>query len=207
MFNKYFDHIYVINLDKCVERMEQTHLELSKHGILYERWSAINGYEIEIEDFKGEETSAWNNRSGALSKTTQLIIEDAIDKKYKNILIFEDDIKFIDNMENILENSMSAIPQKWDLFLFNITNEYDSIKVSKYLENIKNAWCCQAYAINSNIFETYHDELKKRDRPIDAVTIDIQKNGNGFASIPFIVSHPTNFSTLRNRVFNHTKEA
>jgi GR25 family glycosyltransferase involved in LPS biosynthesis len=189
------------------ERMENAHDELSKYGIEYERWSAINGYEIEIKDFQGEVTSAWNNRSAALSKTTQLIIEDAMDKKYNNILIFEDDIKFVDNMENIVTNTMSALPNKWDLILFNITNEYDSIPVSRYLNNIRNAWCCQAYAINSNMFGTYHWELQKRDRPIDAVTIEIQKHGNSFASSPFAVEHPTNFSTLRNRVFDHSKEA
>lgn len=207
MFNKYFDHIYVINLDDSTDRMENASKELESLDIEYERWSAINGYEVEIEDFQGDITSAWNNRSGALSKTTENIIEDAKAKKYKNILIFEDDISFTNQTKNVVAHAMSAIPNNWDLILFNITNEYDSIHVSKYLHNIRNAWCCQAYAINSHMYDTYIWELQKRDRPIDAVTIEIQKNGNSYASYPSVVTHPTNFSTLRNKVFDHSKEA
>jgi GR25 family glycosyltransferase involved in LPS biosynthesis len=187
--------------------MENAQKELDSLGIDYERWSAINGYEIEIKDFKGEVTSAWNNRSAALSKTTENIIEDAKKNNYSNILIFEDDISFTNETKNILNHSMSAVPNNWDLILFNITNEYDAIPVSRHLHNIRNAWCCQAYAINSKVYDMYLWELKRRERPIDAVTIAIQKHGNSYASYPSIVTHPTNFSTLRNKIFDHSKES
>jgi GR25 family glycosyltransferase involved in LPS biosynthesis len=43
MFNNYFDNVYLINLDRSVDRLENSTKELNRLNVDFERWSAVDG--------------------------------------------------------------------------------------------------------------------------------------------------------------------
>ena len=45
-----YDKIYVINLDKSTDRLEKIAKQLNDSGLVFERFSAVNGYNININD-------------------------------------------------------------------------------------------------------------------------------------------------------------
>jgi len=77
--SQYIDHIVYINLDKRVDRREHIEGELSKMGLSGERFSAISHIRGEVGCF--------------LSHLT--VLKHARERKYRNILILEDDFEFL----------------------------------------------------------------------------------------------------------------
>jgi len=208
MFNEYFDHIYYVNLERSVDRREKCESELAKYNIEAERIVAFDGEEENYEwNNKDSEMPGWNKYSAGLVHTTIKIIEDAKKNNYGSILIFEDDIQFHPWITKFVPMSLKALPNNWEQMFFAITNEHESVWVSKYLKQVKKGWCCQAYAMKSKVFDWYLEELRKIDRPIDAITVEIQENGKSFATHTNMVEHPPNISTIRGRLFDHSKEA
>jgi GR25 family glycosyltransferase involved in LPS biosynthesis len=209
MFNEYFDNVYLINLDRSKDRLENAKKELDKLNVDYERWSAIDG---DITDFKWDsETNAkmpgWNKRSAGLVHTTIEIIRDAKRNNYSSILIFEDDIEFHPQCESIVPIAMKNLPQYWDLMFFAITNKHEKQWIGRHLKQVQSGWCCQAYAVHCKVYDWYLEELEKVNRPIDAITVEIQSNGKSYATETNMVLHPPNDSTIRGRFFDHSKEA
>jgi len=202
--NEWFSHTYLINLDRSKDRLEQATRNCAKVGIAFERYRAIDGDTEEVE-FNGEQTPGWNKRAAALCKTTIELIEEAKKKGYESIFIMEDDVCF---PRNFLEKiNRIRIPNDFELFHFRITPPIRLEWKSPGVIRIFGAWCCQAYAIHSKIYDLMIEELSKFDRPLDAVTMDIHARGFSYATSTNLVDHPTNYSTLRQRVIDYRIES
>lgn len=146
----FFDKIYCINLDERVDRWERAQKEFEKIGLKnVERFSAI-------KDSDG--------RRGCLNSHLS-IIQNAKENNLKNVLIFEDDVFFIDENIHHIENCLDQLEnQNWTLFYFGATLEpnYGALtKVSENLVKTNFAFTTHAYAINSSIFEKVLNEAPK----------------------------------------------
>lgn len=75
----YFDEIYVLNLLKRTDRLLQITQDFEKYEIPFTRINAIE----------------MPNGAEGLRDTMVLVFNDAIEKNYRNILIFEDDCKIV----------------------------------------------------------------------------------------------------------------
>lgn len=80
-WTSYFDKIFLINLPKRTDRLRSATHDLSLYKIPFEIVPAINH----------------KNGAKGLFLTMKAIFEMAIDEQYKNILLFEDDAKFIND--------------------------------------------------------------------------------------------------------------
>lgn len=201
MLNEFFDKVYLINLPQSTDRLERAIINCERVGVEFELVSAIDGTNEEVI-INGKQHEGWNKNAAALSLTTLNIIKNAKEKGYKNIFIMEDDVDFIQNRFNlILTRALSGLPEDWDFFHLNVTNETEPLWVSNCLIKLGGAWCCQAYGINSSMYDIYISELDKHMMPIDEITRDLHKSrGNSYATIPsIVVHHEGNYSTLRER--------
>lgn len=100
MWANFFDKIYVINLAKRTDRMEQAKNQLDKYNIPFERFEAI-------EDVNGAE---------GLRLTMIEIFTNAIRSNYKNILLLEDDLDVIQpEINSIMDNVVKDIPSNYDI--------------------------------------------------------------------------------------------
>jgi hypothetical protein len=88
--NRYFDKIYLLNLDRAKDRLEKVTKELSKENFEYSRFKAIDGWKEGLR-VPGKRED-WTPGALALNRTTQLILEEAISEGYSNVFIFEDDV-------------------------------------------------------------------------------------------------------------------
>lgn len=104
-FKKYFNKIYCINLDRRKDRWEETVVELRKWNLFgdVDRISAVDGNLIE------NKTNSVNNGELGLIETHLNLIRNAKNKKYKNILLIEDDIEFTEEINN-LDSFLSLYP-------------------------------------------------------------------------------------------------
>jgi GR25 family glycosyltransferase involved in LPS biosynthesis len=116
------------------------------------------------------------------------IYKTALDRGYKSILIFEDDVLIHKDIKTLLQIVMKNVPSNWDLLYlgylplsedmsywsFNLPPES---KINEYVVRSKGFWCCHAYCIKDtlmkHIIETYNTLLPPLE--IDRFMVYLQK--------------------------------
>lgn len=118
--------VYLINLDRCQDRLYSAHRELMNAKIPYMRFSAIDGRELNIEQLINdgliikECQNDANERKGSIGcylshvKIWQLI-QSMSDNECDIGLIFEDDCIIHPNLIKKLGNILQSVPKDWDL--------------------------------------------------------------------------------------------
>ena len=196
--NKYFDKIYLINLERRSDRLEKMKIQLKSIGVTYAIVKAIDGDKEEIELIKG--SHAWNKNSAALSLTTLKILEDAKKNNYNRIFIFEDDVEFIPQAKRYIDKIKWLQDDEWDMIHFGTIDKVRPDKSNTSWIKLKESYCCHAYGINSSVYDEYIEEIKKMDRPIDEITAkQLQTKGKCFKLSRTLCYQTRDYSNIRKR--------
>lgn len=156
ILNKYFNHIYIVNLDKSKKERLTTFKHLQKNGVKAQRWCATNGYKglpsfqfeqykkrqlgtlvrfPEFNDLEVKRGKGFIESAGAFGyiHTYISILRDAKAKKYKRFLILEDDIILCNDFEHSFYKFISGIDDDWKVlqlgasqYGWNTFNEIDA---------------------------------------------------------------------------------
>lgn len=197
---KWFEHTYLINLESRKDRLESVINELNKLNIEFETVSAVDGDKEDISWDNSMDIHGWNKNSAALLETTINIINDAIDKGYETIQIFEDDVFFEKNINTRLERLMFPEDGEWDMFHFGVIHELSAPRINKDIIRLRRSYCCHSYAIHSRVFKDYLNRLEQRDRPIDWVTTDyFQPHGRCYAPNKTLAFQKPDYSNIRKK--------
>src|SRR5580704_3596182 len=96
---KYFDNIFVINLDNQVGKWRLSRLtsHFQEHGIEFERW---------------EGTENANGAIGLLYSYLRLFVH-CVKNGWTNILIFEDDARFVVDFWNFIDEVWPQVPEDY----------------------------------------------------------------------------------------------
>jgi glycosyltransferase involved in cell wall biosynthesis len=138
--NRNFDHVYVLNLGRRIDRRVEMIQKLDKYRIMAEIFEAEDGYSAEnhkefLEYYKkpiAAEGTHHLERSlrkkmiaspGAWGylKTYKKILLDAKKNSFRNILCLDDDILFHHSFENLIDTALSSIPHNWKLLYLGAT--------------------------------------------------------------------------------------
>ena len=218
--NEYFSKIYCINLDSRPDRYNECLREFKKLNIDVQRVSGING--------KLYFRPGLNLSAGAygLLLTNIRIIEDAIMNEHKNILVLEDDVKFIDIFYKIFNEKITLLPNDWDLLYlggnnvfhqgkFNLITGDKNFKVTKENYKTLNHELCKttwtqtthAVAINSKFYDILMDSIRKNmTQPIDLQYCTLQQTGyNAYTFMPSLVLQRPSFSDIENMFMDYSK--
>jgi len=150
----FFEEIYCINLDHRTDRWDRVQKEFDNVGVLprVQRFSAIKE----------------NDGRLGVVKSNLAIIKMAKEKGLKNVLVFEDDVHFINNSVEILEKSISQIGNlDWWLFYLGANTHEPLQFITKSKPNIlllKNAFACHAFCYNHKTYDFFirkYDGLEK----------------------------------------------
>jgi GR25 family glycosyltransferase involved in LPS biosynthesis len=158
----FFDKIFYINLDSRPERDLKMQELFKKHKINAERFSAIqlSNEENEILKqegclFKSDERPDYSRfaKSCALSHLNIILRAKLMD--YENVLIFEDDVFFKEDIMNELQKSIKdlELQPKWDMFYIGC-NPFAYENVTENLALSLGAYSAHAYAVNRNFYDT-----------------------------------------------------
>lgn len=144
----YFDEIYCINLDARTDRWQHAQEEFEKAGILdkVKRFSAVKENDGRI----------------GIIKSNLAIVKSAKERGLKNVLVFEDDVKFIvDNPQEILAKSIEQVGKlEWSLFYLGANTHEKLIKIKPNLILLKNAFAVHSMAYSSKVYDSF---IKKFD--------------------------------------------
>ncbi len=195
----FFDEIYCINLDHRTDRWEHAQKEFEKVGILdrVKRFSAIK------ED---------DGRLGII-KSNLAIVKMAKSKGLNNVLVFEDDVKFIvDDPEKHLKNAISQIGNlDWALFYLGANTHTKLIKIKPNLILLKNAYSVHSMAYNKKIYDKIirkYSKIKvvKKHKNINDVYLaeKIQSKYICLMVNPMLTTQISDYSDIEKRLVNQS---
>lgn len=219
--NYYFDHIYVLNLDRRPDRMKHMEKYLKKNGLFnWSRFSALDGKENphyrEWQNYKQQKmTSKERMRfqrkaiasagSWAILKSMYLMLKDAIKKGYNNILVLQDDLLFHKDFVNRFLKIPNMVPNNWKLLYLGATqhnwSNTQNGRNSHYYFPMGTADGAFAVAIDKSIFQQLIDQIIKFDMPFDSGALKTLQRAYPYQSIvlqPNLLIADVRDSDLRN---------
>jgi glycosyl transferase family 25 len=200
LFN-WFDKVYCINLDRRVDRWDETINEFEKWGLkdYVERYSGIDGKDI-------ENNTKINNGELGILLTHLKIITEAKEKNYKNILILEDDIEFTEKINDI-DDYMSLVPTDWDMIYFGGNHNKHMGKSINFINDkiikLNDTYGIHCVALNNSVYDVILEIIIGKNKAIDVYYADIQKSYNCYGFNPSIALQRESFSDIQNKNVNY----
>lgn len=180
----FIDKVYVVNLQKREDRLLETAKLLEEYEIPYTVFPAI-------ED---REQGARGLRDSMLQ-----IFNEAIEAKYDNVLVFEDDVRFLTDKQtfhSVMDASVKQLPENYHLFYLGgqPTAGYS------YRHSVNLLPALKYFATQSVVYSSQGmKEIIARNfgYPIDNWIVDnIQNEGRCFAVDPILCSQRAGISDI-----------
>jgi len=190
----FFQGIYCINLDHRTDRWEHACGEFAKLGILdrVTRFPAI---------------AAEDGRVGVI-KSHLGIIKAATDKKLENVLVFEDDVKFVgEDPKNVLDKALDQIGDIEYFLLYLGANIHGRLeKVRKNLLLAKVAYGAHAICYHERVYELFvkffdgMDRIARREDILDVCLSEtFQAKHVCFLLNPMIATQISSYSDIEKK--------
>ena len=183
--NDFFDKVVVINLDRRTDRMEKLDTQLQELGIQYERFSAIDGKNLEIDPIVA------GNQSHL--KVLQKYLQ-------QRVLILEDDALFVNDFQAKFDEAIQHLPADWDILYLGALVDPKTGKLIKTNDHWSKqivSTGAQAYCVNPNKMAVVIEKLIGYEWYIDIGLRELNENLNCYIAHPNLVIQFPSFSDLR----------
>ena len=194
--NDFFSHIYCVNLDRRTDKWEGCVKQFNKYDLSVERFSAIDGNKI------NNPTDLMSGEWGLLQTHIELI-KDAKNKGYKNILILEDDVEFMDDIGNIFNNIKGQIPNDWVMLYLGGNHVGGSIQISENIFRVIHTFTTHAFSINSELFDLIINGLPKYKKPVDVFYAELHSLFPSYVIRPHLAWQRESFSDIQGGIMNY----
>lgn len=172
ILNQYFDNIYLLYINqKEVDRVKN---KLYKHNIKVQYFRGLNGKRELNEKYRGFHNKERIPTIGSFGHLHSFIkiMEDALENKYKKILILESDIYFCEDFESVVEKYLKMSYKT--LHLGASQHVWDKIEIIDDKYYYSNLTCGTfALALDWSVFGEYLKLLKSLSKPSDVCIFDI----------------------------------
>lgn len=190
--NDYFDAIYCINLNDRYDRWLQVSQSFKENAVDVVRFPAIKHKD---------------GRIGCIKSHVE-ILKCAKQNKLKNVLIFEDDVKFIDS---IVCNTFNQLPFDWELCYLGANLHSSLYRYSENLFTINNAFSTHAIAYNHTIYDKIIDkynDIEILDNYSDIYDVwlskNIQPNNKSYIIYPLVAVQEKGYSDIEKNYIDYS---
>jgi len=189
ILNKIFDKIYVINLKSDTFKKEMIKKKFNNLKIKFDFIDAVNGhgepYYSNFKDYRSKPCNWEGAHKYEIARNVKMIssvgaygyiaswinvLNDAIEIKAKQILVFDDDVIFHDNFENEVRLFFSSIKSNFKIVSLGVSQHIWSkiVKKHRYYNPIEYTDGSFALGINSSIFHEILQDAKKFNIAFDS---------------------------------------
>lgn len=209
--NDFFDKIYCINIDRRTDRWESCLKEFEKYGLIVERFSAVDG---NTENYNLGYPHD-NELAGAISHLN--VIKKSKDLDLKNVLILEDDVVFIENLNQFFQFLITLLPADWDGVHFGGNHVGGLSMINANIGKMNKSYALHAYGLNNksydpiilymencinNVIQNGKDVIKV-SVAADFFMADLHKNLNFYCFRPHIAWQREDYSDIQRSKVNY----
>jgi glycosyl transferase family 25 len=208
----YFKNIVYMNLDNREDRKNQVESELEKFNIKAQRFSS---YKASVKDampyIEGRNLDQHSIDLApsrvAATKSHLGVIQMAKDNNWDNVLVLEDDVKFLDHADIILTQALKELENlpEWDI-LYLGANSMDTIKqISGHVGQMTAAFCGHAYVVNKHFYDTLLSYDWNEYLIIDQWLLNICRDPRfkAYTVLPIIAIQYSSFSDIEGKSVNY----
>ncbi len=197
ILNEYFDHVYVVNLERSPRERIRIAKHLKQYGVNYELWRATDGYKDEplniyneykardlgtlkrFKEFNEKEIlrgKGYIESAGAIGYicTYLSILKDALKNGYDKFLILEDDVILSRTFETDFKDFTSNISSNWKVlqlgasqYGWNSFNEHDAKNSGHYFPRRLDTCGSFAIALRGEIIAELIEAESAFEAPFD----------------------------------------
>lgn len=117
--NNYVDNVYLINMDKDIDRLNKVKKECDIVDIKFERFPGIKITDLSkniLDKYIPKKVQKYGTNGMMGCGLSHLFLwQDALNKNYKNILVLEDDVFFTDDFNEYFKNVIEELPKDYDI--------------------------------------------------------------------------------------------
>lgn len=199
--NNLSKNIFVINLKERIDRKNHIVNELKKIDCSeYNFIEGINGNEI------FNNTNLSNGMFG-LVKTYLKIYEIWKKTNAKEILIIEDDCKFVNDFNKQLDLYIKNIPNDWEMIYFGANHNYHmgfkTQKINEYCVKLNNSFSAHCVLLRDYVFEDLINRIKNFTIENDVMMANLQRKYNAYSSNFALATQIESFSNIENKIVNY----
>jgi GR25 family glycosyltransferase involved in LPS biosynthesis len=227
---KNIDKIYLINMKRSTDRLDHFMAEMRKHNLPFEKLHVFCAIDATIHDLTPDELELTKHmREKGEIKTVicnflshYYVWKDIITHSYKNALVLQDDVYFVDGISEKIDKVVEYTPadavtvniglhkysRLWEFVEWNLNESYDPLLyaekfINEYICVYKNNInpCSLAYIVKGaeiathNFFSRFHDISDA----IDGFFNHFHKNNNIFYGSRYVLA--TGNSNFKSTVF------
>ena len=185
--NNVVDKVYVRNLTRRPDRIEQIAPELARVGIKWERFTA--------QDHIGTTSSAMYYNAQNL----KTMIWMSKNRKFNSVLLLDDDTYFCKDFEQKFDEFWQQVPDDWDsvslssIFRNDIA---DQEFVSPLVIRSYESWGGHATIVNAKAYVAYINTIKG-DRWVDVELAELYPHINHYVAYPALAGQREGYSDLQ----------
>jgi len=198
--NEFFDKIYLMNLDRRPDRLNEVSKELNKHGIKYTRVAALDGKRLRTEQIRKPISSFDGAAVVAVGITLSEIFKEALSKGYGKILILEDDVELY-NLHYFKE-AVKSVPASFDLLYLGAQHKQEPEQFAKHLVKVRESYLCHAVGFGREAMEYLQWALLEESNEMVYSKIQSYRN-NSFCISPNIAFQKRDLSDISGMIANY----
>jgi len=207
MFLDYFDKVFVINLDKRPDRLERFKNRIKilgeSLGTTVDKFKAVDGTKI-----PESERNNWSAGAAGCKLSHINLIAECREKKYKSVLILEDDVTFVSDFPSKFQELMGAVPDSWDMVYFGGNQQPGSLIPYKGICHKVKVYSTHAYAVKDTMYDLIVDYIGPQSCPIDVAYVgEIHRHDKYqvFGAYPQIAGQEIGYSDIEERPVDHRR--
>jgi len=187
MYNEFIEKVFLINLDHRTDRLEEMDCHLKEHGMEYERFPAIKD----------------DNGIKGLILTMVELFKVILERGYKNVLILEDDAKFlVPKSIPFLNEVLPQLPQDYYCFHLGCNLIAAPRRISTNILKIDKAYATHAIVYSREAIELILPLLLRDEIvPYDILLMNsIQIYGKSYCTMPMLATQRESYSDIEKSV-------
>lgn len=151
--NDYFDAIYCINLKHRTDRWETCEKQFQKFNMEVKRFEAINGKDHFPNGKPLKKTNDLLPGEMGVILSNYNIIKEAKEKKYKQILIFEDDVELDKDFDKKFVDYYKMVPKDWVFLYFGGNHVGGYNMVNQKIAKIQHTFAIHAFCVKEEAYD------------------------------------------------------
>lgn len=199
MLNKYFEHVFCVNLERRPDRLEEAKNEFKAHNIKVEFVNGVDGKLLEIPHLISQDQQVVSRGDIGCTMSHLKVAQLAKERGYKNYFVFEDDAVLSLAFSVLLENFMPNVPDDWDMIYLGGNHNGDLIPVNVCCSKMTRTFTTHAFAVREKAYDAVIDVLGKKNDKVDICISSLHSKLNCYVIRPHIAFQRPSFSDILER--------